>query len=417
MIVLNGITWDHDRGLLPLLETTKSFQKLHPDIEIHWKKRTLQEFGDFPVEELAKKYDLLLIDHPFSGEAYEQNILIDFNQYMSAEQMKIREEQEIGSTHRCYNYKGRQLALSVDASAMASVYRKDLLEKENLALPDSFDGIIELAEKTGQVAAPLCSTDIWCIFLSLGAAKCGQSFITWDGLAWEAAKWSIERIRDLYKAVVPESILYSPVQIMDRMSQENTIVYAPFCFSYVNYAWRNRKYPLRFTTVPLWKEAKTECILGGVGIAVSANSRNIEAAVSYAEYVTRPDVQENEYFLSGGQPGQKNAWLSRRNNELTNNFFQSTFRTVADAYVRPRFPGWNLFQEKSCTIINEDIRLGVGAEETVQKIQNIFHEYVHKEKGGGNNVSVSHSGEREGNRLYHVSAPPAAQCDEPEVYG
>ncbi|MCD8169798.1 MAG: carbohydrate ABC transporter substrate-binding protein, partial [Clostridiales bacterium] len=169
MIVLNGITWDHDRGLLPLLETTKNFHKLYPDIDIRWKKRTLKEFGDFPVEELAKEYDLLLIDHPFSGEAYEHNILIDYNRYMSAEELQIRQEQELGKTHRCYNYNGKQMALSVDIAAMVSAYRADLLEARGIPVPGSLDEVIELAGRTGKVEATLVTTDIWCIFLIFGA--------------------------------------------------------------------------------------------------------------------------------------------------------------------------------------------------------------------------------------------------------
>lgn len=376
MIVLNGITWDHDRGLLPLLETTKNFHKLYPDIDIRWKKRTLKEFGDFPVEELAKEYDLLLIDHPFSGEAYEHNILIDYNRYMTEDEMRIREEQELGKTHRCYNYNGKQLALSVDIAAVVSAYRKDLMESGGFPLPESLDDVIRLAQDTGRVAAPLGPTDIWCIFLSLGAAKCGMDFVTEDGVHMEASIWAVERIYDLYRAVMPESIRFNPIQIMDRMSQGDSILYAPFCFGYVNYAWKNRKCPVSFTNTPLWDGAKRAGILGGVGIAVSSSSRHIKEAVRYAEYVTRPCIQENEYFLSGGQPGQKDAWLSKRNNELTGGFFENTLETINHAYLRPRFPGWNVFQERSCVLLNEGVRTGMKAAEIAQKIQELFNQYI-----------------------------------------
>lgn len=376
MIVLNGITWDHDRGLLPLLETTKNFHKLYPDIDIRWKKRTLKEFGDFPVEELAKEYDLLLIDHPFSGEAYEHNILIDYNRYMSAEELQIRQEQELGKTHRCYNYNGKQMALSVDIAAMVSAYRADLLEARGIPVPGSLDEVIELAGRTGKVAATLGPTDIWCIFLSLGAARSGQDFITEKGLHPEHATWAVDRLNDLYRSVIPESICYNPIMLMDRMSQTDSIWYAPFCFGYVNYAWRNRKHPISFADAPFWDRAETSGILGGVGMAVSASSPHIDAAVRYAEYVTRPDVQENEYFLSGGQPGQKDAWMSERNNELTGNFFLDTANTINRAYLRPRFPGWNVFQEKCCIVLNEGIRTGMKAGELARDIQKLFVENI-----------------------------------------
>ena len=111
-------------------------------------------------------------------------------------------------------------------------------------------------------------------------------------------------------------------------------------------------------------------------MAVSASSPHIDAAVRYAEYVTRPDVQENEYFLSGGQPGQKDAWMSERNNELTGNFFLDTANTINRAYLRPRFPGWNVFQEKCCIVLNEGIRTGMKAGELAQDIQKLFVENI-----------------------------------------
>lgn len=392
MIILNGITWDHDRGYLPLLQTTESFERENPDIQIRWKRRTLKEFGDYPVEKLAKEYDLLLIDHPFSGEASKKNILVDYKKYLSPEEMKIRAEQELGSTHRCYSYDGKQLAFSVDIAAMVGVARDDLMEQSGYALPKNFEDILKLGEESGKVAAPLGSTDIWCIFLSLGAAYKGNDFITRDRIDWEAAKWAVEQIYRLKAATIPGCLDRNPVQIMNQMSEEDNILYAPFCFGYVNYSWKKRKKPLSFYNIPLWEGAKTAPILGGVGIAVSASSPNIEAAVQYAEYVTRPDVQANEYFLSGGQPGQKDAWLSRRNNELAGNFFYNTVDTIEHAYLRPRFPGWNVFQEKGGELINRGVRDNIPPEEIIKRVAMLFDscfmETRERESGGKTCISI-----------------------------
>ncbi len=372
MIVLNGITWDHDRGYLPLLQTTESFEKENPDIQIRWKKRTLKEFGDFPVEELAKKYDLLLIDHPFSGEASKKNILVDYKQYLSPAEMKVREEQELGSTHRCYSYDGKQLAFSVDIAAMVDVSRDDLMERFGYGLPRKFEDILRLGKTSKRVAVPLGSTDIWCIFLSLGAACKGNDFITINGIDRDAARQAVGQVYQLKDAAAPGCLDKNPVQIMNQMSETDDILYAPFCFGYVNYSRKGRKHQLSFHNTPLWEGAKTAPVLGGVGIAVSASSRNIEAAVQYAEYVTRPEIQANEYFLSGGQPGQKDAWLSRRNNELSGNFFYNTIDTIEHAYLRPRFPGWNVFQEKGGDLINQSVRDGISVENIVQRLERLF---------------------------------------------
>lgn len=373
MIVLNGITWDHDRGYLPLLQTTESFEKDHPDIKIQWKKRTLKEFGDCPIEKLATEYDLLLIDHPFSGEAYKNHLLVDYREYLSSDAIREREEQEIGRTSRCYNYNGKQLALSVDIAAMVSAARDDLMEQYGCRMPRNLEEILGLGRESGKVAVPLGCTDIWCIFLSLGAARKGADFITESDIDRETAEWAIEQLHRIKDTVIPGCLEMNPVQIMDRMSETNEIIYTSFCFGYVNYSWRGRKNPLTFYNIPLWEGAKTASVLGGVGIAVSAGSSHIQEAVQYAEYVTRPDVQKNEYFLAGGQPGQKDAWRSSRNNELTGNFFNNTMETIEHAYLRPRFPGWNVFQEKGGYLLNQSVREGRPSRETADKLISLFH--------------------------------------------
>ena len=66
-IVLNGITWAHSRGINSLAGSGAAFFRIDPGIEINWKKRTLQEFADYPIEKLTNHYDLLIIDHPWVG--------------------------------------------------------------------------------------------------------------------------------------------------------------------------------------------------------------------------------------------------------------------------------------------------------------------------------------------------------------
>ena len=71
-VKLTGITWNHTRGYLPLVATAQRFADQHPDVSIEWHRRSLQEFADFPIERLAERFDLLVIDHPFAGHAGER---------------------------------------------------------------------------------------------------------------------------------------------------------------------------------------------------------------------------------------------------------------------------------------------------------------------------------------------------------
>ena len=81
-ITLTGITWNHTRGYLPMVATAQRFSELHPDIEIVWHKRSLQEFADYPIERLVERFDLLVIDHPFAGQAAAQNVLLPLDEHL-----------------------------------------------------------------------------------------------------------------------------------------------------------------------------------------------------------------------------------------------------------------------------------------------------------------------------------------------
>ena len=38
---LTGITWNHTRGLLPLLATAQRFMDARPEVTIRWERRSL----------------------------------------------------------------------------------------------------------------------------------------------------------------------------------------------------------------------------------------------------------------------------------------------------------------------------------------------------------------------------------------
>ena len=87
-IILKGITWGHSRGITPLLAFSQRFNELNPGVEVKWKKRTLQEFADFPIEKLTEQYDLLIIDHPWVGCAAATECVLPLDKYLSKEYLK-----------------------------------------------------------------------------------------------------------------------------------------------------------------------------------------------------------------------------------------------------------------------------------------------------------------------------------------
>src|ERR1700754_4050673 len=107
-VVLNGITWGHSRGITPLLAISQRYAELHPGVEIRWKKRTLQEFADYPIEKLTTEYDLLIIDHPWVGTAAATGCVLPLNEYLPAAYLEDQLLHTTGASHESYNYEGSQ---------------------------------------------------------------------------------------------------------------------------------------------------------------------------------------------------------------------------------------------------------------------------------------------------------------------
>ncbi len=146
-IILKGITWGHSRGITPLLAASQRYNELHPDAEIQWTKRTLQEFADFPIEKLTEQYDLLIIDHPWVGCAAATNCVLPLDEYLPAAYLQDQLENSVGHSHESYNYNNKQWALAIDAATPAASCRKDLLDKNNITVPATWQDVIDLAKK------------------------------------------------------------------------------------------------------------------------------------------------------------------------------------------------------------------------------------------------------------------------------
>ncbi len=93
---LKGITWDHSRGFTSIVAVSQRFHELNPNVEITWEKRSLQAFADEPISELAKRYDLLIIDHPWAGFAARTGVIVPLDKYLPANYLNDQAENTVG---------------------------------------------------------------------------------------------------------------------------------------------------------------------------------------------------------------------------------------------------------------------------------------------------------------------------------
>ncbi|MEO8110852.1 MAG: extracellular solute-binding protein, partial [Ginsengibacter sp.] len=343
-MTITGITWDHPRGYEPLIASSALYEKLF-GVRVEWQKRSLTNFGDQSLAELAERFDLLIIDHPHAGDAYDTKCLFPLDEILPKEKLNELKIQTGVPCFSSYNYKGKQWALPVDAAMQCSANRPDLLG--DAPFPKNWTEVFELNDllkkKNFQVGMALCPTDSLCTFLTITAQlgspiREGNEMLVSREVGLQSLKL-IGRMRDNFHA---NSLDWNPVQLYDYMSTHDDIAYSPLAFCYTNYSRDGfRKNKLNYNNAPGINNA----VLGGAGIAVSAKSKYLAEAAQYAAWICSAAIQNSVYVAEQGQPANIIAWESDFANGLTHDFFFNTIDTLTNAFVRPRYSGWPEFQK------------------------------------------------------------------------
>ena len=381
MIQLKGIAWDHPRGYEPLIAASKEFSKLNPNVSIKWDIRSLKEFGDMPIEDLIGKYDFITIDHPYMGQADADNLLVNLKNHIAVDTLEKHAKQSVGPSYHSYNYNNQLFALPIDAAALVAAYRNDLLSDLGIVdLPENRAELIDFYKKlpsNRKAAWALCPTDFWCAFLTICAQDRGRDFIQDYRVDTVVGSNALDEIKRHLEYIHPESMSWNPIQILDRMGDGDEIVYVPYLFGYTNYSrddYCNNK--VHFTNSPSNPQHEISTILGGVGLALSANSKNVNIAVQFIDFVASSEIQEGIYTQAAGQAGNLKAWESQTNNELCANFFSNTMKTMQNAYVRPQHPMWNSFQEKGADLLHAGVLKNIDSVILMKELNELYQTIV-----------------------------------------
>lgn len=344
-IHLRGITWDHTRGMVPMVAAAQRFGELHPGIEVSWEKRSLQEFADQPIDELGRRYDLLVIDHPWAGFAAASGVLSAMDDLLPAEFLAEQEAGSVGPSHLSYAYGDRQWALAIDAATPVASWRPDLMAAIGSAVPTTWEDLLALARQ-GRVAMPAIPQDTLMNFYMLCAAP-GSALFASDDVVVDAERGvtALEMLRELASLQSPEIFDWNPIRVYEAMTSRDDIAYCPFAYGYSNYSRRGyARRVLEFGDVVELAGSPLRTTLGGTGLAISKHSQHLAEAAAFAAFIADPDYQRSQFTQNGGQPGHRSAWTDQQNNEMTRDFFRSTLPCLDRAYLRPRYQGSLAFQ-------------------------------------------------------------------------
>lgn len=379
---MKGITWGHSRGITPLLAYAQRFSELNPQVEVIWKKRTLQEFADFPIEQLTEHYDLLIIDHPWVGCAAATNCVLPLDEHLSKEYLDDQLKHTVGQSHISYHYGGHQWALAIDAATPVASYRKDLFEKNKASLPQTWSHVIDLA-KEGKVAVPAIPIDLLMNFYMFCIAHGKEPFQNEDEVIdSETGLKALDTMQELWSLVDKKFFSFNPIAVAEIMSKEDDYWYCPFAYGYSNYSRKGyAKNLLYYTDLVEFKPGeKLRSTIGGTGIAVSAFSQHKDLAVAFAEQVVSSTVQSTVYVEHGGQPGHLAAWTNNVANLLCSNYFTNVLPTMERGYMRPRYNGYLHFQDEAGNPLHQYLMSGGKAESVLKEMNKIYQHSLQQRK-------------------------------------
>jgi multiple sugar transport system substrate-binding protein len=355
-----------------MVATAQRFAELHPGVEIEWDVRSLQEFADASVAQLAQQYDLMVIDHPSCGQAAEQRALLPLNEWISEYFLAEQAANSVGCSHASYEYGGRQWALAIDAAAPVSGWRPDLLRRAGAAIPRTWSELLALAGR-GLVTFPAKAIDSLMHFYmfcdSLGEAPFFDDEVV---VSEEIGLRALRMLGQLFSRCDSECLNRNPIATWEILASSDTVAYCPFGYGYSNYSRPGYAAHLleNGDLITADDGRAFRSTLGGAGLAISAQCAHKQIAAEYAQFVASPHCQSSLYFDSGGQPGSRTAWLNDEVNQRCNNFFKSTLSALDRAYLRPRFFGYLDFQERAAAAVHRYLALGQREEEVIDELNN-----------------------------------------------
>lgn len=366
MTALQALGWDHPRCIGPMLACSDAWCAKTPGVTVEWSFRSLEDFGDQPLEEVAGRFDLVVIDHPFCGRALETGCLAPLDALVSAAVLDELAEVAIGPSHTSYAYGGHQWALATDAACHVAAVAP------GHAPPSSWDEALDLAaDLGGRAATPLSPPHAISSFLTLAAGGGGEPASGGRISEPEVGGWALDVLVRLAGLGPEQAFAWEPPDVLRLLTGSgDSVLYVPLTYGYVTYATDAVARPCRFGDVP----GALGAVLGGAGLAVSASSGSPTEAAAFAAWASGSDAQSRIVGPAGGQPGSRAAWDDEALDEAAGGFFSGTRASIEGAWMRPREPWWPRFQLDAGTLLTEALATRRPVPETFRALDDLYRE-------------------------------------------
>jgi multiple sugar transport system substrate-binding protein len=366
-MTLRGLTWDHPRAYRPL----QAFAAHCPDLAVSWDRQSLADFEAKPIAGLARRYDLMIIDHPGLGAAIAAQAIQPLDQLVPADLLAQWQAASVGPTWTSYTVAGQQWAVPIDAATQVSVFRPDRLA----AVPRDWAEVPALAQQH-RTALCLGGPHSFLTLLAMCApAGSGELLNPPDSAA------ALGILQAVWAAADQDISQGDPVAVHEALAA-GAVAYCPLAYGYASYARPAAgRHALAWADAPTFGSARPGSVLGGTGLAVSAPRRPDPAEVlGFLTAFLTPDVQAGLIPAQGGQPAVAAAWDRADVDQAWGRYCSSTRRSLDAAWVRPRADGWIALQDHAGELVRAVITGQASAREVTTLINASYRELTRPER-------------------------------------
>jgi multiple sugar transport system substrate-binding protein len=361
-----GLTWDHPRGFRAL----EAAAAADAAISLGWERQSLEGFEVHPIADLARRYDLIVLDHPHLGDAVAAECLVPLESLFAGEEIANWAAASVGRSFASYHYGGKYWALPLDAATQVGAFRPDLLKGE--APPATWEAVTALAQRRPvclSLAGPHAALTFMSICAALGEPPASKDPDQFVGVGVGTEALAIMAV--IHRHATKLALGKNPIGILEAMAQGIDIAYCPLIYGYVNYAAPPAgRHPVRFTDVAAVRAGGAlGSTLGGTGLALTRRAAITPELLTHLRNLMSEQTQRCFIPRHDGQPSARAAWRDDEVNAQWGNFYRDTLQTVEAAWVRPRCKNFITFQAGASASIRAALESAATATSLLAELQ------------------------------------------------
>lgn len=366
-----GMTWDHPRGTDALRAAAAKARDVGL-LDITWDAQPLEGFESHPIEDLAARYEMIVLDHPHLGDAIQHDCLVPLDEIFDPVELQTWADAAIGETFSSYRMGGRQWALPLDAATQVLICAPALADEPM----ETWDDIVSLSDEVSvalSLAGPHAALSFFSICNGLGApvaTDLDAPLITNTAAAGEA----FGIMSAIAARMAPEFWSMNPIGLHEAVAADQLGV-CPLLYGYAPYG-RPTDEPGRqsvhFGNAPRVRERRViGTTLGGTGICITKRTSIGPDLLDHIRTLMSPTVQTTLFPENSGQPYHVRAWSDPQINRAYGGFYQSTRKSLEQAWVRPRWAGYTAFQLELSALIRSALEDRQSSARAIDRINDL----------------------------------------------